>query len=137
METVANCLPHDSLVATREEVASVASPNFSNRAAVFAEDMKGLTANGRNVLLILDGFRCHMAYPILKLLETHGIFVYALPAHTTGSIQPLDLNVFGTFKEHLRNCIEELATLFSTNVYDIFRLFESNERGFWLRIYKK
>lgn len=137
METVADCLPRDSLITTRQEVASVDSHNFYNWAAVFAEDMKGLTDNGRKVLLILDGYRCHMAYPILKLLETHGIIVYALPAHTSGSTQPLDVSVFGPFKEHLRNCIEELATPFSTNVYDVFDYLKVMREAYGLAFTRK
>ena len=51
----------------------------------------------RKVLLVLDGYRSHMTYQALRILRNGGVIVYALPAHTSGYTQPLDVSVFGTF----------------------------------------
>ena len=87
---------------------------------MFVLDVKDLTANGRKVLLILDGYRCHMIYKVLKLLESNGVIVFALPAHTSGSTQPLDVSIFGPFKEYLRGCIQRMSSPLVTNCYDVF-----------------
>ena len=110
METLADCLPRGSVITTRQDVASVDSHNVLRWGRSFAEDCRDLTAGGRKVLLILDGHRGHMTYPVLRLFDASGIIVYALPAHTSGSTQPLDVSVFGPFKEHLRVSIEELSS---------------------------
>ena len=107
METLADCLPRGSVITTRQDVASVDLHNFLQWGRLFAEGCRDLTAGGRQVLFILDGYRGHMMYPVLRLFDASGIIVYALPAHTSGSTQALDASVFGSFKEHLRVSIEE------------------------------
>ena len=59
VETLADCLLRGSVITKREDVAIVDSVNFLNWAKMFVHDVKDFTANGRKVLLILDG-RCHM-----------------------------------------------------------------------------
>ena len=41
-----------------------------------------------------DGYRSHMSLQVLTTFELGGIFVFALPAHTSGSTQPPDISVF-------------------------------------------
>ena len=91
VETVANCLPVGSLTVMREDVAGVDSAIFFGWAKQFAADCKHVTANGRSVLLLLDGYRSHMSYKDMHFLREQGILVYALPAHTSGMTQPLDV----------------------------------------------
>ena len=110
MEILADCLPRGSVITTHQDVASVDPHNVLQWGRLFAEDCRDLTAGGRKVLLILDGYRGHMTYPVLRLFDASGIIVYALPAHTSGSTQPLDVSVFGPFKEYLRVSIEDLSS---------------------------
>ena len=120
VETLADCLPRGSIVTMRENVAGVDSYNFIEWAKLFVVDVKDLTMNNRNVLLVLDGYRSHMTYQALRILQTGGVIVYALPAHTSGYTQPLDVSVFGPFKESLRASVEGLASPCVRNKYDIF-----------------
>ena len=76
--------------------------------------------NNRKVLLVLDGYRSHMTYQALRILRTRGVIVYALPAHTSRYTQPLDVSVFGPFKESLRASVGRLASPCVSNKYDIF-----------------
>lgn len=85
IETLADCLPRGSVIAAREDVASVDSHNVLQWAKLFVEDVKDLTADGRRVLQILDGYRGNMNYTILKLIESSGVIVYAVPVHTSSS----------------------------------------------------
>ena len=85
--------------------------------------MKDLSAGGCKVSPLPNGCKCHMIYKVLKLFESNGVFVYALPAHISGSTQPLGLIVFGSFKEYLCGCIERLAFSFAVNSYDVFDVF--------------
>ena len=46
--------------------------------------------------------------------------MYALPAHTNGVTQPLDVSVFAAFKNNLRDLVESLSSHTKDNVYDWF-----------------
>lgn len=74
METIADCLPRGSVITTRELVAGVDSEHFLRWAKYFAADVQDLTANGRKVLLILDGYRSHMGYRVLHNLKQRGLW---------------------------------------------------------------
>ena len=53
------------------------------------------------------------------MLEEVGVIAYALPAHASGSTQPLDVAVFSPFKEAVRNrylsSVESWETVLSFN----------------------
>ena len=51
-----------------------------------------------------------MTFPVLHIFEASGLLVYALPAHTSESIEPLDGGVFGPFKEHPHVSVEGLSS---------------------------
>ena len=131
MVTPADCLPRGSVITTRQDVASVDSHNVLQWGKLFAEDCRDLTARGRKVLLILDGYREHMTYPVLHLFDASGIIVYALPAHTSGSTQPLYVSVFDPFKEHLRVSIEELSSPAAGDTYDVFDYLKIMREAFY------
>ena len=69
--------------------------------------------------MVLDGYRFRMRFRALKMLEEGGITVYAVPAHTSGVTQPLDVGVFSPFKAHLRNLMEDLSSPMSHNKYGV------------------
>lgn len=71
-------------------------------------------------MLLYDAYHSHLGLRVLQLMEGNGIVVYALPVHTSRMTQPLDVRVFGPFKEHLRNLVEGLSGPTSTNFYDSF-----------------
>ena len=73
------------------------SSNFYLWATQFAMHVADLTTNNRKVLLILDGYRSHMSVQTLHLYNAHRVILYALPAHTSGKTQPLDVTVFSPF----------------------------------------
>lgn len=102
LETIADCLPRRALVATRPDIASVDKHNFVEWVKHFVEDVKDLTVNGKKVLLIYDGFRSHMCIEALEILKLNGIIAYALPAHTSGTKQPLHASCFGPWKAYYR-----------------------------------
>lgn len=53
-------------------------------------------------LLILDGHGSHMALQTIEEVNNFGIDLLTLPAHTTHRLQPLDVSVFGLFKNYFR-----------------------------------
>ena len=120
VETLADCLQRSKIVTIRENIAGVDSHNFIEWAKLFVGDVKDLTVNNRKVLLVLDGYRSHMTYQALRILQTGGVIVYALPSHTTRYTQPLDVSVFGPFKESLRTSVERFASPCVSNKYDMF-----------------
>jgi len=124
-ETYHDHLPARAVVAMREELGGVDSSNFLAWARSFVEHVQYLVRGGRPILLIYDAYRSHMSLAVLELLLQNNIVVYALPAHTSGKTQPLDVVLFGIFKLTLRDL---LVTLLSAedytkyNMYDFCRL---------------
>ena len=51
-------------------------------------------------LLIYDGHLSHVWYQTLKLAREKNITIIKLPAHTTDLLQPLDISVFKSVKDH-------------------------------------
>jgi hypothetical protein len=48
------------------------------------------------------------------------VIAYALPAHTSGKPQPLDVSIFSPFKSKLNDCIHSIAMTNSAMTYDVF-----------------
>ncbi len=67
--------------------------------------------DNRKVLLVYDGYRSHMSFKALKILSDGNAEVFALPSHTSGITQPLDVSVISAFKQHIN---EQLYTSSST-----------------------
>ena len=72
---------------------------------MFVQSVHDLARNGRHVLLVYDGYRSHMSLKVLELFQKNNGVVYAIPAHTSGKTQPLDVVVFGIFKKALRDIL--------------------------------
>jgi len=51
-------------------------------------------------LLIVDQCSSHSSLRILEYAEQHSVLLYALPPHTTHYTQPVDVGLFGPFKEY-------------------------------------
>ena len=66
VETNADCLPPRALACMRERGGGVETVNFLLWAVQFARHVQHLTSGSCKVLLILDGYRSHMALPVLE-----------------------------------------------------------------------
>lgn len=82
LQTYADILPPNSVLAFREDRGGVDSTSFNNWAVLFVESVRDLTARGRNVLLIFDAYRSHLSLQLLYYFRDNGAVVYALLAHT-------------------------------------------------------
>ena len=54
----------------------------------------------RPVLLIIDGHKTHLTLDVVDLAQSNGVILLCLPPHTTHSLQPLDVSVFKSLKDH-------------------------------------
>jgi len=106
VQTYADFLPNESIISRRAEGGGVDGSNFFKWAVVFIEHAKPLTAGGRNVLLIFDGYRSHMTLRVIELFHMNNVIVCALPPHTSGKTKPLDVTVFSVFKKQLAETIQ-------------------------------
>lgn len=68
-------------MAMRDDIGGVDSANLLAWAKRFVEEVRGLTAGGRKILLSYDGYRAHLSLPVLELFHVNNIVAYALPAH--------------------------------------------------------
>ena len=121
IDTLGNYLPSSAVVEMRPEGGGVDQYNFLEWARHFVSHMKGLTTNGRRVLLIYDGYRSHMSLQVLQLFALSNIVLYTLPAHSSSKLQPLDVVAFGSFKRSLNEVIYRTIDLFKegATVFDI------------------
>ncbi|OWY97028.1 DNA binding protein [Phytophthora megakarya] len=59
------------------------------------------TPPDRPVLVIVDGYKCHFSSRTLQYGRKHDIDLYALPAHTSHFLRPLNVSVYHHFKRLL------------------------------------
>ena len=76
-------------------------------ADLFVEGIKDLTCNGCKVLLVYDGYRSHMSFKALDILRRGNVVVYALPAHTSGTTQLLDVAISSPWKVSCREYLRK------------------------------
>ena len=122
VEPITSCLPTGALHIMLKELAGVDMKIFERWAVSLVSDCQSLTSGGRKVLLIYDGYRSHMGIEVLEILKTGGNIAYALPAHTSGLTQPLDVGVFGPFKQHLNRLIHEASEACAASPMDLLDL---------------
>lgn len=60
----------------------------------------------RPLLLILDGYGCHISLKILKLLKNNQVMCLMLPAHSTHALQPVDIVLFNSIKTDWMNIVK-------------------------------
>ncbi|PIK37236.1 hypothetical protein BSL78_25928 [Apostichopus japonicus] len=74
---------------------------LANHFHPFIQD-KGLT---KPVILFVDGHKSHVSLPAATFCAENGIILYCLPPHTSHILQPCDLGLFRTLKEHWNHAI--------------------------------
>ena len=82
--------------------------------------MKDLTAGSRKLLLLYDAYRSHMSFEALSMLDRGGIFTYAIPSHTSGATQPLDVGTFGRSKQRVNEVLRNVSFATRDNALDVF-----------------
>jgi len=50
------------------------------------------------ILLLLDGYRSHIAMDIADWVKSNNIVLFILPAHTSHLLQPVDVACYGPFQ---------------------------------------
>ena len=105
VQTYAQLLPRGKSIALREDGGGVGSANFLAWTEAFTASVRDLSANGGHVLLIYDSYAAHMSMRVLEIFRRDRIVVYAIPAHTSGKKQPLDVVVFDVYKQELDDSI--------------------------------
>ena len=132
IETFADCFPRKTTITARSDIAGVDKRNFLRWAHTFVEEVSDLTAGGRKVLLIYDGYRSHMSVSVLEVLRDGGVEVYVLPAHTSGATQPLDVSLFSPLKDVLNSLIASVARTDEQIVYGKFEFAKFISRAYEL-----
>lgn len=93
-ETPAYHLPRHSVVAFRDERYSLDTNNFIEWSHFLISFVKDLTQNERKILLVYGAYRAYLSFRVLRNYNENVIVVYALPAHFSGKLKPLDVTVF-------------------------------------------
>lgn len=61
----------------------------------FCSETPFLRRGGKKILMIFDGYGCHISYKALPSVKEKNMFVAGIPANTSHVLQPLDISVFG------------------------------------------
>lgn len=80
---------------------------------------------GFNLLLIMDGYSCHMSFITFSLLRENGIGLAGLPSHTSHELQPLDMSVFQPIKQEFKRLLSRHTVYSKRDAHnDIFTIYE-------------
>ena len=63
----------------------------------------------RPLLLLIDGHKSHMGLELVDLCRENSIIMFCLPPHTTHALQPLDVSVFKSLKDHYSKSVRSLT----------------------------
>lgn len=63
---------------------------------------------GNKLLLIYDGYACHIYPPQPQLFRDEQIVTLNLPSHLSQFLHPLDLNVLRFFKHLFQRCVYKI-----------------------------
>lgn len=124
-EIPADFLPKPKYLYMRK-VAGVDTNIFENWAQQFVDETQSIRRGNKKILIVMDGYSCHISFKTLSLFRENGIVVACLPAHTSHVFQPLDVGVFSSLKEEFRRLLGR-RTVFSKHETsnDIFTISES------------
>lgn len=81
------------------------------------------TAHLRPAMLIMDGHTSHLTIELIDLARENNVILYCLPPHLTYLLQPLDVAVFKSLKDHFtRYCHQaKLISLRSSAILNVNR----------------
>lgn len=94
-----------------KETAAANSEIILDWAEKFLIETESIRSEGKHLLLILDGYSGHLQYKFLNLMKKNRVVVIALPSHTSHVLQPLDVTVFGPYKNYLQHELHRLARI--------------------------
>ena len=63
----------------------------------------------RPVIFFVDGHKNHMTLDTIDLARNNGIILFCLPPHTTHALQPCDVAVFKSLKDHFAKTVLSLT----------------------------
>ncbi|PXF43024.1 hypothetical protein BWQ96_07272 [Gracilariopsis chorda] len=106
-EFISELLPHGLRVTARKDIVSVDRANFMKWAEQFLKQTEKKRSTGK-ILLIYEGYRSHLDIQIWEMLAKSTFIAYALPAHTSGTTQPLDVAIFPSLNYHYRARLEKV-----------------------------
>ena len=64
----------------------------------FLPNVRSRTDNSQPILILFDGHASHCSSTLIEWAQTHNLILFVLPAHTSHLLQPLDVSIFGPFK---------------------------------------
>lgn len=117
-----NCLPEEAIVTVRKHTESVDGSIFASFATRFAEHVKAKTTNGRKFVLTCDGHEIHLTGTATETLRNASVIAYCLPAHTRGKTRPLDVGLYGPFKNAVTNGTRQAVEIHNVETFEQFDL---------------
>lgn len=89
-------------------------PHVKKQRELLVEDARnrGVDPPSLRSVLFVDGHNTHYAEETLCMAEQHDVIICLFPAHCTHVLQPLDVGIFGPFKEELNHRILEYKERF-------------------------
>ena len=61
------------------------------------------------VLLLTDGHKSHINLDVIDICHENNIILFCLPPHSTHALQPLDVAIFKSLKDHFAKSVRALS----------------------------
>lgn len=90
---------------SQNEKASMTKEIFSEWSGRFIHETTELRSRHTKIELIMDGFGGHMSFSAISHFHKNGVFVVALPAHSSQRTQLLDFSICSSFKNSFNDRI--------------------------------
>ena len=63
----------------------------------------------RPIILFIDGHKSHVTLDVIDMARNNDVILFCLPPHTTHALQPLDVAIFKSFKNHFSKAVKALS----------------------------
>lgn len=93
----------------------LASQSGWMKAELFMEVLKHIKkhmscSENHRILLLVDNHISHVSYETIEYASKNGMVVLSFPPHCTHRLQPLDVGIFGPFKNYLKTSFKNFTT---------------------------
>ena len=63
----------------------------------------------RPIILFIDGHKSHVTLDVVDMARNNDVILFCLPPHTIHALQPLDVAIFKSFKNHFSKAVKALS----------------------------
>lgn len=129
-QTLSTFPSHNAMILMAKIAPGVTLDSFYQWAVRLTNFVSHLTSGSRMILSTYDAYRSHISLRVLKHFRNHGLIVYALMSHNSGTQPPCEAVIFRLLKHEVNKSIGKVGYAFSKPRLDVFKFCAVSKRAY-------